>query len=184
MLFFKKYILFSFLLLLPTSLLFAWNEDFTATLPSTHRAVCIPELSNLWKGKPVKIRSITADEACQPGEARYRWVIGKEPKNSMALLVLKAIQKAYPPWVPSWPSHENTSGPRVWHFTCVGDVEKELLGTKMKSFTFKGEITAPSQYQSCESAYMMAQGACKEQLGGNDLYEQCSGGTNYLLELP
>lgn len=164
--------------------LFAWNEDFTGSLSSSYRAVCIQNLAGLWKGASVKIRSIPGDEICAPHETRYRWVIGKEPKNSMALIPLKAIQKAHPPWIPSWPSDENSAGPRVWHFTCVGNVEKEFLGTKMKSFTFKGEITAPSQYQSCESAYMMAQSACAEQLGGNDLYEQCSGGSNYLLEFP
>jgi len=132
----------------------------------------------------VTVRSIPGDEVCEEGENRYQWVIGQEPKGAMALLPHRAVQKTFPPWVPSWPSSENSASPRVWHFTCVGNVEKDLLGTKLKSIVFKGEITAPVKYQSCESAYAMAQAVCAEQLGGNDLYEQCSGGSNYLLDLP
>ncbi len=163
--------------------LFAWNEDFSTSTP-TYRGVCLKNLSALFKNGPVNVRTIPPDEACNSDEMRYQWVIGKEPKDSMALIPMKTVQDTFPPWVPSWPSSENSASPRVWHFTCVGNEEKEMLGTKMKTFTFKGEITAPVKDQSCEAAYMMAQGACKKQLGGNDLYEQCSGGSNYLLEWP
>lgn len=162
---------------------FAWNEDFAAPSPG-NRSVCIKNLANLWKGIPVNVRSTSIDEICEKEETRYQWVVGKEPKGSMALLPKKTMENTYPPWVPSWPSSENSGSPRIWHFTCVGNIDKEILGTSMKVYTFKGEITAPVKYQSCESAYVMAQGVCVNQLGGMELYEQCSGGSNYLIEKP
>ncbi len=174
----------SFLLILSLPLkLWAWNEDYNDFIPS-QRSVCIKNLSSLWKGATLTIRSIPPDESCSIEEARYQWVIGKEPKDSMALIPMKTLRNPFPPWVVSWPSSENSASPRVWHFSCIVSQEKKILGTLTKSFSFKGEITAPSKNQSCESAYTMAQGACMEQLGGNELYEQCSGGSNLLLEYP
>ncbi len=161
----------------------AWNEDYTLSAPRDREA-CIKNLNNIWKNSSVDIRFISQSETCSPEEIRYRWVYGKEPKGSVALLPKKNLENTYPPLVSSWPSNENSGGPRLWHFSCLGTVAKELLGTSMQGYTFKGEITAPAKYQSCEAAFTMAQGVCVNQLGGSELYEQCSGGSNYWLDAP
>ena len=178
-----KSTLFMILILICPAISGAWNEDYTIPPPAP-RGVCIKNLSDILKNNPVSVRTVSSEEGCNADEIRYQWVFGKEPKGSMALIPMKTVRDTLPPSVPAWPANENASKQRIWHFTCVATVEKQILGTAMKTYVFKGEITASSKYQSCESAYTMAQAACADQMGGNDLYEQCSGGSNYPLEQP
>lgn len=181
--FFIKTILFFLFCLGICFPVFSWKEDLDKSLLPP-RSICIKNLSALFKNSPVEIRSSAPDEACKADEFRYQFMFGKEPKNSIALIPKKTVKETFPPWVPSWPTNENNESPRLWHFSCLGSVEKQILGTIVKTYEFKGEITAPVKYQSCEAAYVMAQGACKEHLGGTDLYEECSGGNNPAIDWP
>ena len=154
---------------LPKTLL-AWNDDFLPELTPTRRTVCVED--DLKGG--LQVRSVPPDEACEPTEMRYTFVVGTKPKGSYAFIPLPFYKNLYPPWVISWPPDERDS-PSLWHFSCFSVEPAEILGTSVANRTFRGEITAPTRSQSCESAQVMAQKVCTEDLGGQELLEQCWG---------
>ena len=170
-------ILMSLLLsFLPLSHLRAWNEDYRPENIPLQRSVCVRKVLGTSPGYNATVRSIRPDEPCAPNEIRYTLVIGSNPKGSLALVPLKSYDEFYPPWVVTWPAREEfLMSPRLWHFTCFANSSSEVLGTVVKKRHFRGEITAPSHHQSCESAYTMANTVCSENLGGNEIMEQCYG---------
>jgi hypothetical protein len=157
--------------------LFAWNEDYRPESFAVQRTVCLKKASA--SSKSSEVRSIPPDEPCEKDEKRYTLVVGTEPKGSYALIPLKYPQDLYPPWVVSWPAGDEFAPDRLWHFTCFEDSGKIILGTQTKDRIYKGEITTRSDVQSCESAYTMASKVCTEEMGGNEIFEQCLGSVRY-----
>ncbi|MBL7685237.1 MAG: hypothetical protein JNK65_04285 [Deltaproteobacteria bacterium] len=154
--------------------LYAWNEDYRSDLNPIQRTVCLKNSSNPEKEPITLVRSTQPDEPCSPGEARYRLIVGKNPKGALAFIPLTNMEKLYPPWVVSWPADDEFK-PRLWHFTCFATSDQEVLGTLSKKRHHRGEITTPADRQSCEAASVMADQVCRDQLGGNELLEQCGG---------
>ncbi|MFO1518869.1 MAG: hypothetical protein U1F57_04290 [bacterium] len=154
----------------------AWNDDYNPDYLPTERTVCVKNLGAAFRDGNASIRSTAPDEPCAENEARFRLVVGTNPKGSFALIPLQNYDKFSPPWVVSWPAGDDWATPRLWHFTCFANTKVDVLGTTSKNRHFRGEITAPSDHQSCESAATMAQQVCSENLGGSEIYEQCSGG--------
>lgn len=169
-----KILFFIFFFLLPLSI-GAWNEDYPQEWFTTHRTVCIKNLGGILRGSAATVHSIQPDEPCPSDETRYTLVVGREPKGSYALVPNTSWFNLFPPWVVSWPSRDD-SYPRLWHFTCFATYKKDVLGTPIEGRNYRGEITAPAKDQSCESASTMAREACRENLGGNQIFEQCDGG--------
>jgi len=162
-------------LLFPTHPLDAWNEDYRPENIPLQRTVCVHNLSGLSQGTNTSFRSVQPDEPCASNETRYTLVIGTNPKGSLALVSQSLYNNFYPPWVVSWPANEDLMSPRLWHFTCFANSDYEVLGTVLKKHHFRGEITSPTDRQSCEAASTMANTVCRENLGGNEVMEQCFG---------
>ena len=146
----------------------AWNEDFRPENAPTRRTVCVKP------GPELQVRSVPPDEACLPVETRYTFIVGSQPKGSYAFVPLPFYHNLSPPWVVTWPPEDQDS-PRLWHFTCFSLNPSEVLGTPVPHRIFRGEITAPAKSQSCESAQVMAQKVCTDELGGQEILEQCWG---------
>jgi hypothetical protein len=176
----KKYNPFKLLVFFPILLFFlicspkieAWNEDYNPEYLPTTRTVCVEKFANLNK-KNILGKSVQPDESCSKNEERYTFIIGKEPKGSVALIPILTKTKYSPDWVVSWPP-KDPKNPRLWHFTCLKGDPLEILGVQTKKFKPVGEITSPVKEQSCESALMTAREVCFRKLKGNEIFEKCS----------
>ena len=174
-LFRKPFLLGLYLSLIPLQDLQAWNEDYRPENIPLQRTVCVRNLSGLSQGENASVRSSRPDEPCAPNEGRFTLVIGTKPKGSLAFVPIKSYDHFTPSWVVTWPPGDDLMNPRLWHFTCFADSDYEILGTPVKKRHFRGEITSPSDLQSCEAAYTMAHTVCNETLGGNEILEECFG---------
>ncbi len=151
----------------------SWNEDYSDIPISSERTVCLPKISSLSSG--IVVHSNLPDEACPPGEVRFKFVVGKEPKDSWGLILDQVAQDHFPPPGVAWPVKEPDTSPRLWHFTCYQTIKVDRLGFMVTERAFRGEITTSAKEQSCTVASLSAEKICQESWGGNEIYEKCEG---------
>lgn len=99
-------------------------------------------------------------------------VFAKEPKGALALLPTKTSQLFYPPLTLRWPADQNLTRTPLWHFTCVVKGERDILGSKVSLYRYRGELTASTR-QDCLEAEARALRYCQEKLNGEELLEAC-----------
>lgn len=145
----------------------AWNPDYAYGLPKKRRMCVRREGPN-----NILFYSIYTNEDCPTPAKRYIVVFGKDPRGSMALMRSTTSQRFYPPLTLQWPTDNNPSRTRLWHFTCVKLNEKDVLGSKVELYQYLGEVTSDGK-QECFEAEERALTYCKTQLKGESLLENC-----------
>ena len=145
----------------------AWNPDYAYELPKKRR-MCVRRDGQ----HGILFYSIFSNEDCPAKSKRYIVVFGKEPAGSIALIRSTTAQKFYPPLTLQWPTDNNPSRTRLWHFTCVKLGEKDVLGAKIQLYQYLGEVTSDAK-QECQEAESRALIYCKKQLKGEVLLENC-----------
>jgi hypothetical protein len=146
----------------------AWNSDYAYDLPKQRR-MCVRRV----EGKQVEFKAIFSDEDCPKDAKRYIVVFAKEPRGALALVASTTSQKFYPPLTLKWPTAQNPTRTHLWHFTCVGLEEKDVLGSKIHLYRYLGEVTFKAS-QQCLDAEARALNYCQEQLKGQTLLENCA----------
>jgi hypothetical protein len=146
---------------------YAWNPDYAYDLPKQRRMCLKRETPDT-----VRLYSISQEETCPEGSQRYIVVFGRNPRGSVALLPSTSAVEFYPPLTLVWPPRNPSSSNRLWHFTCVEPVEKEILESRVELFRYKGEITFKGN-QDCFETEERALEYCQSDLKGQALLETC-----------